>query len=89
MGELDGNVNLRASLPSEIPNRFLLWGIYALPWKMQASPQVKYRKGFPYQPTNVFQQYVESTPGPQFVGGSQVLPCSLSVSRITLIGNWR
>jgi hypothetical protein len=58
--------NLRASLPSEIPNRFLLWGIYALPWKMQASPQVEYRNGFPYQPTNVFQQYVESTPGPQY-----------------------
>jgi hypothetical protein len=35
-------------------------------WKMQASPQIEYRNGFPYQPTNVFQQYVESTPGPQY-----------------------
>ncbi len=58
--------NLRASLPSEIPNRFLLWGIYALPWKIQASPLVEYRNGFPYQPTDVFQQYVESAPGPQY-----------------------
>jgi hypothetical protein len=53
--------NLRASLPSEIPNRFLLWGIYTLPWKMQVSPQVEFRNGFPYQPTNVFQQYLAST----------------------------
>ena len=53
--------NLRASLPSEIPNRFLLWGIYRLPWKMQVSPQIEFRNGFPYQPTNVFQQYLEST----------------------------
>jgi hypothetical protein len=58
--------NLRASLPSEIPNRFLLWGIYALPWKMQFSPQVEYRNGFPFQPTNVLQQYVELSSGPQY-----------------------
>jgi hypothetical protein len=50
--------NLRASLPSEIPNRFLLWGVYRLPWKMQVSPQVEFRNSFPYQPTNVFQQYL-------------------------------
>jgi hypothetical protein len=58
--------NLRASLFSEIPNRFLLWGIYALPWKMQVSPQIEYRNGFPFQPTNLFQQYVESSSGPQY-----------------------
>lgn len=57
--------NLIASLPGEIPNRFLLWGTYALPWKMQATPHIEFRNGFPYQSTNVFQQYVPLSVGPQ------------------------
>lgn len=57
--------NLIASLPSEIPNRFLLWGTYALPRKMQVIPHVEYRNGFPYQSTNVLQQYLPVTAGPQ------------------------
>lgn len=57
--------NLIASLPSEIPNRFLLWGTYALPWKMQVTPHVEFRNGFPYQSTDVFQQYLPVTVGPQ------------------------
>ncbi len=57
--------NLIASLPSEIPNRFLLWGSYGnLPKKITLSPHVEYRNGFPYQPTNVYQQWVQLT-GPQ------------------------
>lgn len=58
--------NLMASLPSEIPNRFLLWGSYALPHKILIVPHVELRSGFPYQPTNVFQQYVAATNGPQY-----------------------
>lgn len=58
--------NLIASLPSEIPNRFLLWGTYSLPWKMEAIPHIELRNGFPYQPTNVFQQYLPVTAGPQY-----------------------
>jgi hypothetical protein len=58
--------NLIASLPSEIPNRFLLWGTYSLPWKMEAVPHIELRNGFPYQPTNVFQQYLPVTAGPQY-----------------------
>ena len=51
--------NLVASLPSEIPNRFLLWGSYGnLPKKITLSPHIEYRNGFPYQPTNVYQQWV-------------------------------
>jgi hypothetical protein len=57
---------LTASLPSEIPNRFLLWGTYALPKKITVSPHVEFRNGFPYQPTDVFQQYVEANFGPQY-----------------------
>jgi len=58
--------NLIASLPSEIPNRFLLWGTYALPWRFQVIPQIEYRNGFPYQPTDVLQQYLSTGTGPQY-----------------------
>ncbi len=57
---------LVASLPSEIPNRFLLWGTYAFPRKIAVTPHVEYRNGFPYQPTDVLQQYVAATYGPQY-----------------------
>ncbi len=58
--------NLIASLPSEIPNRFLFWGSYGnLPKKITLSPHFEYRNGFPYQPTNVYQQWVPTT-GPQY-----------------------
>jgi len=57
---------LRASLPSEIPNRFLLWGSYAFPKKIMVSPHAEFRNGFPYQPTDVFEQYITATAGPQY-----------------------
>jgi Carboxypeptidase regulatory-like domain len=55
-----------ASLPSEIPNRFLLWGSYTFPRKIMVTPHVELRNGFPYQPTDVFQQYLATTYGPQY-----------------------
>ncbi len=58
--------DLYASLPSEVPNRFLLWGTYALPWRFQVIPQVELRNGFPYQPTNALFQYLEPGNGPQY-----------------------
>jgi len=58
--------NLITSLPSEIPNRFLLWGSYAFPKKIIVTPHAELRNGFPYQPTDVFQQYVATTYGPQY-----------------------
>ncbi len=58
--------SLTASLPSEIPNRFLLWGSYAFPKKFMVSPHAEFRNGFPYQPTDVFQQYLAATTGPQY-----------------------
>jgi hypothetical protein len=57
---------LTTSLPSEIPNRFLLWGSYAFPKKIMVTPHVEFRNGFPYQPTDVFQQYVAASFGPQY-----------------------
>ncbi len=59
------NPNFVASLPSEIPNRFLLWGIYSLPKKFRLMPKIEERSGFPYQPTNLLQQYITSIPGAQ------------------------
>ena len=58
--------NLIASLPSEIPNRFLLWGSYAFPRKFLVTPHVEFRNGFPYQPTDVLQQYVPVSSGAQY-----------------------
>lgn len=57
--------NVIASLPGEIPNRFLFWGTYALPQKFRLMPHIEFRNGFPYQNTNEFQQYVPA------IGGSQ------------------
>jgi len=56
--------NLQASVPSEIPNRFLLWGSYALPHKFTLTPKFELRNGFPYQFTDVYQNYVAAG-GPQ------------------------
>jgi hypothetical protein len=50
---------ITASNPGEIPNRFLLWGISTLPWRMRISPRIELRNGFPYQPTNSLQSYVD------------------------------
>ena len=45
-------------LPSDIPNRIVAWGIFALPWKLTFSPLVDVHTGFPYSPIDVNQQYV-------------------------------
>lgn len=57
--------NFLAALPSEIPNRFLLWGNYRLPKKFSMAPHLEYRDGFPFQATDVWQQWI-ATPGPQY-----------------------
>jgi hypothetical protein len=57
--------DLVARLPSEVPNRFLLWGTYSLPKRSRLIPKIEYRSGFPYQPTNLLQQYITLIPGAQ------------------------
>lgn len=57
--------NLTASLSNEIPNRFLLWGTWSLPGKVQVNPHIELRNGFPYQPVDVMQQYRQGNSGPQ------------------------
>ena len=44
---------------------FSCGGPISLPKKFQLMPKVEYRTGFPYQPTNLLQQYVALIPGAQ------------------------
>jgi Carboxypeptidase regulatory-like domain len=53
-------------LPSDIPNRMVVWGIFALPWKITFSPLVDVHSGFPYSPVNVTQEYVGTPNGRRF-----------------------
>ena len=39
--------NFFASLPSNIPDRFVTWGRFNLPWKIVASPVLDIHTGFP------------------------------------------
>lgn len=47
----------------DLPNRFLAWGAVVLPWKMQVFPMIELRNGFPYQPLDVYQNYVQNNQG--------------------------
>ena len=58
--------NVYGILPSDIPNRVIAWGIFALPWKMTFSPLVDVHSGFPYSPVDVTQQYVGTPNGRRF-----------------------
>ena len=53
-------------LSSDIPNRVVGWGIFALPWKLTFSPLVDVHSGFPYSPIDVQQQYVGTPNGKRF-----------------------
>jgi hypothetical protein len=53
-------------LASDIPNRFVAWGIFALPWKITFSPLVDVHSGFPWSPIDVTQQYVGTPNGQRF-----------------------
>ncbi len=50
--------NVYGVLPSDIPDRVLVWGFVNLPWKMVVSPVVDVHSGFPYSNVNVLQDYV-------------------------------
>lgn len=53
-------------LPSDIPNRVIAWGIFAMPWKLTFSPLVDVHSGFPYSNIDVLQQYVGTPNGQRF-----------------------
>jgi hypothetical protein len=53
-------------LPSDVPNRVIAWGIFALPWKLTFSPLVDIHSGYPYSPIDVQQEYVGTPNGQRF-----------------------
>jgi len=40
--------DLFSQRPEDLPNRFLTWGVFSLPWKLRVYPLVEYRTGSPY-----------------------------------------
>jgi hypothetical protein len=50
--------NVYGNLASDIPNRFVAWGIFSLRYKITFSPLIDIHSGFPYSSIDVAQQYV-------------------------------
>ena len=50
---------ITAGTAGEIPNRFLLWGSAALPWKFRIAPHIEYRTGYTWQPVDQSQNYID------------------------------
>src|SRR3984893_17884358 len=44
--------------PEDLPNRFLGWGVFSLPWKLRVYPIVEYRTGSPYTVLDAARNYV-------------------------------
>ena len=42
---------------TDVPNRFIVWGDSALPWKMRVVPMMEYRTGFPFSVTDAYQNF--------------------------------
>ncbi len=49
--------NQYSNLPTDLPNRFLAWGLIRLPMGFRIGPSIEYRNGFAYAVTNVLQDY--------------------------------
>ncbi|HWZ96568.1 MAG TPA: TonB-dependent receptor [Candidatus Dormibacteraeota bacterium] len=58
--------NVYGILPSDIPDRVIAWGIFAMPWKMTFSPLADVHSGYPYSAVDVQQQYVGIPNGQRF-----------------------
>jgi hypothetical protein len=58
--------NLFATLPSDVPNRLVAWGIFKLPRNLTFSPVVDIHSGFRYSNVDVFQNYVGVPDGQHF-----------------------
>lgn len=50
--------NQYGTLPADLPNRFLIWGIVKFPARIRVSPVVEYRNGFPYMVKDALQNWV-------------------------------
>ena len=47
-----------APLPSHVPDRFVTWGRFSVPWEIVASPVLDVHSGFPYSDLDERQRYV-------------------------------
>jgi hypothetical protein len=64
------HANQVATLPADVPNRFLAWGTVHLPRGFGIAPVFEYRSGFPYVTIDAAQRYVgipNSTRFPTFL----------------------
>lgn len=52
------HMNQIATLPGDLPNRFLVWGAVKLPYGFRIAPLFEYRTGFPYSAVDTLQHYV-------------------------------
>jgi len=50
--------NFFASLPANVPDRFVTWGQFKIPWKIVAGPVLDIHSGFPYSAIDERQNYV-------------------------------
>jgi hypothetical protein len=50
--------NQFGNLPTDLPNRFLAWGVVKLPARFRIAPVVEYRSGLPYQVKDELQNWV-------------------------------
>jgi len=50
--------DLFSQRPEDLPNRFLTWGVFSLPWKLRVYPIVEYRTGLPYAVVDAGRNYV-------------------------------
>lgn len=58
--------NVYGILPADVPNRFVGWGIFSLPWKLKFSALLDVHSGYPYSDIDVLQQYVGTPNGRRF-----------------------
>ncbi len=60
--------NQFGNLPTDLPNRFLAWGVVQLPWGFRIAPVFEYRTGMPYAVTDAYQNYVGTPFSTRFPG---------------------
>jgi len=78
--------NQYSQLPEDVPNRFLAWGVFALPRRITVAPVFEARTGFPYSVRDEDQNFVgarnsDSTRFPWFVAIDMELAKEFRVSR--------
>jgi hypothetical protein len=50
--------DLFSQRPEDLPNRFLAWGVFSLPWRLKVYPTVEYRTGSPFAIVDAARNYV-------------------------------